>query len=232
METEKSYICGSGASNGTPVEYVRRLRIVGKRRVNNCWMADCICSCGTHKTVRMSALSSGSIVSCGCLKRERGRLNGLANTRHGHASPHTRSRTYRSWESMKARCFNTTHPSYNNYGARGVTVCTEWLQFDNFLKDMGIRPANTSLDRIDTYGNYCSSNCRWATRVTQGRNRRVNRLIQYDGALVPLVVVAERTKISYGLLFDRIVRYGWDVERAITTPINVAKRNRKGHIHG
>lgn len=82
------------------------------------------------------------------------------------------SPTYGSWDSMKGRCLNAHDPNYHRYGGRGVTVCVEWLTFENFLADMGIRPVGTSLDRIDVNGNYEPGNCRWADSKTQARNRR------------------------------------------------------------
>ena len=73
---------------------------------------------------------------------------------------------------MLARCYNPKHPSYVYYGAVGVVVCARWHVFENFLADMGERPAGTSIDRFPNYaGNYEPGNCRWATATEQQRNR-------------------------------------------------------------
>lgn len=79
---------------------------------------------------------------------------------------------YRAWQSMRNRCFNKRTGDYRYYGGRGITVCSAWSVFSNFLSDMGLKPSPLhTLDRIDRDGNYCVDNCRWATRLTQARNR-------------------------------------------------------------
>ena len=79
---------------------------------------------------------------------------------------------YRSWQMMKNRCLNPNARDYVYYGAKGVTVCKRWLVFANFVTDMGRRPTPAhTLDRINSAKGYCKSNCRWATRQEQARNR-------------------------------------------------------------
>ena len=73
---------------------------------------------------------------------------------------------------MKQRCFNKNHPSYKNYGGRGIMICERWMVFENFLEDMGERPEGMTLDRIDNDGNYELGNCRWATHFDQQINSR------------------------------------------------------------
>lgn len=89
---------------------------------------------------------------------------------HGHACTGKRSGTYISWQSMLRRVRNPDAAGARYY--RHVTVCERWLLFDNFLEDMGERPENCTLDRIDPSGNYEPSNCRWTDWSTQIRNRR------------------------------------------------------------
>jgi hypothetical protein len=75
---------------------------------------------------------------------------------------------------MWARCTDPKNERFKNYGGRGITVCDRWLEFKNFLADMGERPAGMTLDRIDPNGNYEPGNCRWATASEQRRNQRAN----------------------------------------------------------
>lgn len=78
---------------------------------------------------------------------------------------------------MKTRCYNSASDNYKYYGALGVTVCDRWLNsFENFLEDMGNRPENMSLDRIDPFGNYDPENCKWATQSEQTLNTRKSKL--------------------------------------------------------
>ena len=94
--------------------------------------------------------------------------------KHGHAGDgiHGGTRTYRSWSAMRRRCYNQRAENYSLYGGRGIKVCEQWRNFENFLNDMGERPVGTSIDRIDPNGNYEPANCRWATPMQQRHNQR------------------------------------------------------------
>lgn len=86
--------------------------------------------------------------------------------------PMGRTRMYRAWASMRFRCRSSSSEAWKYYGGRGIKVCKRWENFYNFLKDMGAPPPNLSLDRINNDGDYEPSNCRWATRSEQSKNRR------------------------------------------------------------
>ena len=95
------------------------------------------------------------------------------NYKHGHRSKYGKtSPTYNSWRDMKTRCLNSNCPDYKNYGGRGIKVCERWMDFTNFLADMGEKPEGLTLDRINNDGNYEPGNCRWATWKEQRRNQR------------------------------------------------------------
>lgn len=167
----------------------------------------CECSCGCSITTTSQCLRRGYTTSCGCYHRERSSKHGL----YKHSE-------YGVWNGMLNRCLSELNPCYPNYGGRGITVCDEWLCFENFLSDMGPRPSKDhSIDRINNDGPYCKENCRWATRKEQCNNRRSNVYVCFNGESHTVPEWSEIVGINARTLYTRLDR-GWSPEEALSTP--------------
>lgn len=198
----------------TVIEYARKNKW-GK----SLWL--CICDDGNEIIVLGSSLKSGNTKSCGCLNIEKTKRR---FTKHGHWG----DEIYKPWAAMIQRCTNPNHPGYMNWGGRGITVCERWMKFENFLEDMinGWKPGLT-LERDRNELGYFPKNCYWATYTEQNRNTRRNHLITYRGKTQCIAVWAEEYNILYDTLWGRLYRYGWSVERALTTPVRKCKKRKK-----
>ena len=125
------------------------------------------------------------------------------------------------WRSMHNRCYNSTQASYKNYGGRGIAVDAVWHGaggFARFLQDMGPCPDGGTLERIDNNANYGPSNCRWATRGEQAKNKRNNRLISANGKTQTLQDWARDLGCSHSAIILRI-RKGMSEQDAVTKPV-------------
>ena len=124
------------------------------------------------------------------------------------------------WYHMVQRCTDPADHKYKSYGGRGIRVCDRWLNsYEAFCDDMGTRPSlQHSIDRIDNDRSYEPSNCRWATPVEQGRNRRDNRMITVDNVTRCLAEWAELSGIRQRLISARIDKLKWDPRRAVSEP--------------
>lgn len=100
---------------------------------------------------------------------------GTRGPNHGQAK--RRTRLYRVWASMRERCYKIMCREYQYYGARGITICSEWKDFVTFAADMGPHPGKGwSLERRNNNEGYSKQNCCWANRVAQARNTRLVKL--------------------------------------------------------
>lgn len=127
---------------------------------------------------------------------------------------------YDCWVAMRKRCLNENDKSYHRYGGRGITVSDRWNDFAAFLQDMGSRPSpNHSIERIDNNGDYEPSNCKWATKLEQNNNTSRTRWISYLGETKTTRDWARSIGIPHRILYARLFRYRWSVERALTEPI-------------
>lgn len=171
----------------------------------------CQCDCGSTSIAYGNDLARGKVSSCGCWNKERIFKHGLS-----------RSRMKTIYAGIHQRCGNVNEPSYHNYGGRGITVCARWSGSDglvNFVADMGQRPNGYSIDRIDNDKGYSPDNCRWATMSQQLNNRRNNRVIEFRGEKKTMSEWAKSTGYGFDNLRNRIDRYGWSIERALTTAV-------------
>lgn len=188
----------------------------------------CQCACGNQTETTSNRLRTGTTKSCGCRNIRKTIERNVANTIHGHASSSLKRETptYRSWQCMIFRCQNPSADNYPEYGGRGVTVCDRWRSFELFLNDLGVRPPRMTLDRIDVNGNYEPGNCRWATAITQGRNRRSNKFLTFNGETLTIAEWVERLGCKSSAIRERL-RKGWSVERTLTEPIEHRNPRKK-----
>lgn len=167
---------------------------------------NCLCDCGAHSIVSGVSLRVGHSSSCGCFHKD---VIGAINRTHNKS--HQKWRTnpvYAVWHSMRQRCFNPNNPSYHNYGGRGISVCERWDSYEVFELDMGPRPQNTSLDRIDNNDGYYPENCRWATRAEQNSNKRDSTSVQYRGKTYTLMQLSNLLEMQFNTLRYRVTA-GW-----------------------
>jgi len=137
----------------------------------------CQCNCGNSSKYMATRVKHNRVNHCQECSRKIGaekiKIHGMRNTA-----------TYSSWISMKDRCLNKKSKDFQSYGARGITVCKEWINsFEQFYKDMGEKPKKKSIDRINNNLGYFKENCHWATASEQQRNKRNSYLWLIDGIL-------------------------------------------------
>lgn len=153
------------------------------------------------------------------------RVRGSWSQTHGHCKGYKPTRAYLAWVNMRERCKNPKRGCFADYGGRDIRVCERWSGvggFANFVADMGEPPEGMTLDRINNWGDYEPSNCRWTTRKTQQRNTRRNVLVTFQGRTLCLSAWSEETGIPRTALEHRL-RRGWSVERMMTQPVQQKK---------
>ncbi len=187
-----------------------RLVVIGGTIVARRSSWHCRCDCGQQKTVPVLRLKMGEVRSCGCLKRETSAALARRRTKHGHAIAGKQPKTYMAWGGMVQRCHNPKNAAYANYGGRGIFVCDKWRSdYLAFLSDVGEPPDGSyTIDRIDNNRGYEPDNVRWATQMTQVRNRRnsLPGLLDVDGNPLAWQAAADHLAIPMSMLFKRLRR--------------------------
>jgi hypothetical protein len=161
----------------------------------------CRCDCGGEKDVDAPSLRRGLSTSCGCISKTHGDFG---------------KRLYRIWANMLNRCRNVNVPAYKDYGARGVTVCPDWLSYPSFKAwaEANGYEQTLTIERNDVNGNYEPGNCRWMPIAFQAANRRT---VRRDSSGRPWCEIAKEHGITARLYNSRLAK-GWADERAATTP--------------
>lgn len=183
------------------------------------WQWRCLCDCGMRRNVRERSLRYGGTRSCGCLREEAIKTPRPRDRRRSPRHGLSRTPEYRAWAEMVKRASAAAGGNSRHYKDRGIMVCERWSSDPAaFVADMGPKPSLAhSLDRIDNDGNYEPSNCRWATKSEQGRNRRTNHLVSFRGRTMTIADWTEAMGFSRTTIRARLVA-GWSVEDALTSP--------------
>lgn len=157
----------------------------------------CRCVCGTERLVRAGHLASGASTNCGCIRPPK---------KHGQAVGKGFTKKYRTWRSMMARC---TNPNHKNASIYYGLMCSEWLEFTNFDKDVPDPPSiDHTIDRIENERGYEPGNVRWVLMAEQHRNQRNCRWIEFNGKRQLLTDWAKELGISASSLHERIKKWG------------------------
>ncbi len=124
--------------------------------------------------------------------------------------------TYKTWKSMKARCYQSSHQDYVDYGGRGIKVCDAWLNdFSVFFADMGKRPSEKhTIERNNTNADYSPDNCRWATQKEQMQNTRRSKTVTIDGITKTVAQWSEESGVPAFRIYKRL-KSGRDARDAV-----------------
>mgnify|MGYP003295254121 CR=1 FL=1 len=135
----------------------------------------------------------------------------------------TKDKIYARWIGIMSRCHgkcgaNRIYAKYN------IKVCEEWHGIDGFYRfkewalSSGFSP-DLVIDRIDTYGDYSPDNCRWISQIENVKNRRGIRTVMFRGEETRIGELSKIFNLPYAVINSRL-RMGWDIERAVSEPIN------------
>lgn len=173
----------------------------------------CLCDCGNETIKRGTDIKSGSVNSCGCLRREISRNKA---TYHGF----THTKLYNVWKSMRGRCNCPSDQAYKNYGGRGITYDPSWEDYKTFhewaYRTGYVQDSGLTLERIDVNKGYSPDNCCWVDMKRQSNNKRNNLYFTIDGVTHTLAEWCEIHKVPYARTEARVQTLGWNIEDALT----------------
>lgn len=180
------------------------------------WECECNCSNHTHIIVNGNALRSGNTKSCGCIHTEQLQQRNKQGRKYNKED----KRLVRIWRAMMSRCYKTHSYGYKWYGAKGIRVCEEWHEFENF-KDWALNnnyKDDLTIERIDNNEDYKPENCKWADWETQANHTSSNKLITYNNKTQSLSLWVKELGLDYYRTKARINSCGWSIEDAFTKP--------------
>lgn len=179
----------------------------GKIGTKQCW--HCVCTCGTRRTISSNSFRTGNAKSCGCLQ-----LEAVTRAVRQRCTTHGWSKTteYRAYCHAKERCNNPNVEKFRHYGGRGIRF--EFDSFEQFIAELGPRPAGCSIDRIDNDGHYAPGNVRWSTKTEQIRNRSVATILPSGARAAD---AAEAIGLVAQTILERLKR-GWCEPCATSIP--------------
>lgn len=181
----------------------------GKKSNSYYWI--CLCDCGTWHIVNARCLFRKHTQSCGCLNRD----PSTKFTKHGHARQSGTPPEFKSWEKMRKRVNDPNNEWFHRYGGRGIRYCEGFNEFADFLKVIGPRPRNKTLDRRNNDGNYSCGTCaectanrwplnvRWATIDEQNSNKHNTVFLTIDGRRQALLLWAKEIGMTRHSLYEQ-----------------------------
>ena len=177
----------------------------------------CKCECGNEKYIEEYHLISGKTKSCGCLRKE---ITKITHEKHNKSN----SRLYNVWNTIKTRCCCPTNKNYPDYGGRGIEICKEWLDYQNFYcwaiengYDENAPRGTYTIERNDVNKGYEPNNCKWINQTSQSYNRRNSIKFVINGIEKALGEWCKIYNVPYYRTLNRIKK-GWSIEDALTKP--------------
>ena len=189
---------------GVEFNTLRVMSYSHKSKTEYYYICKCI-DCGKEYTLSTTSISS-KFFNCTCVNIVR-KKNIVTNKKHGMCD----TRIYNIYKNMKARCYRPTGSGYENYGARGIRMCDEWLGENGFINfyNWAIENGYTdelTIERIDVNGNYCPENCKWIPPEEQYYNKTTNVYLNIYGIDYTLSQVARMFNVDYNVLWRSYYR--------------------------